>query len=228
MYLLYPKNPTWQWLRAIPTSRSENFHNFLMSVRPLSWACGHGNEMLLILKKIFSTWLFSDIFRYDSPDKCPTILYAINLGLSSSQQTQNIDLMLGRCWASVVDGGPTSNQHCIYVLCLLRYRCLYSAESYSSNYIWIPMLWIYCHYTYYTLSVLGSTLDVRIWLKPTPWIRRITSLASFNVINIDMLQHQGNAGKRVSCNSRVKYANQDRADRIPRNTDQHLNDTRNS
>ena len=54
MYLLYPKNPTWRWLRGIP----KNFHNFLMTVRPLSWACGHGTEMLLILKQIFLTWLF--------------------------------------------------------------------------------------------------------------------------------------------------------------------------
>ena len=51
-----------------------------MSVRPLSWACGHGTEMLLILKKIFLTWLFPDIFRYDSPKKCPTILYSVNTG----------------------------------------------------------------------------------------------------------------------------------------------------
>ena len=25
----------------------KNGHNFLMSVRPLSWACGHGTEVLL-------------------------------------------------------------------------------------------------------------------------------------------------------------------------------------
>ena len=35
--------------------------------------------MLLILKKLFLTWLLPDIFRYDSPNKCPTILYAVNL-----------------------------------------------------------------------------------------------------------------------------------------------------
>ena len=37
--------------------------------------------MLLILRKIFLTWLLPDIFRYDSPKKCPTILYAVNLWL---------------------------------------------------------------------------------------------------------------------------------------------------
>ena len=63
----------------------KNVHNFLliMTVRPLtlSWACRHGTEMLLILKKLFLTWLLPDIFRYDSPKKCPTILYAVNLWL---------------------------------------------------------------------------------------------------------------------------------------------------
>ena len=44
-----------------------------MTVRPLSWACGHGTEILLILKKLFLTWLLPDIFQYDSPKKCPTI-----------------------------------------------------------------------------------------------------------------------------------------------------------
>ena len=47
-----------------------------MTVRPLSWACGYGTEMLL---KLFSTWLFPDVFRYDSPKKCPTVLFAVNL-----------------------------------------------------------------------------------------------------------------------------------------------------
>ena len=31
----------------------KNVHNFWMTVRPLSWACGHGTGMLLIPKKIF-------------------------------------------------------------------------------------------------------------------------------------------------------------------------------
>ena len=87
MYLLYPKNSTWRWLRAIPTPRSENIHNILMTLRPLSWACGHGTEMLLILKNLFLTWLLPDIFRYDSPKKCPTVLYAINLWLKPISAT---------------------------------------------------------------------------------------------------------------------------------------------
>ena len=65
----------------------KNVHNFLMTVRPLSWACGHGTEMLLILKKLFLTRLFPDIFRYDSPKKCTTNLYAVNLWLKPVSAT---------------------------------------------------------------------------------------------------------------------------------------------
>ena len=38
-----------------------------------------------------------------------------------SQQTRDVEPMLGRCWASVVDAGPTSTQHWFHVLflCLL-------------------------------------------------------------------------------------------------------------
>ena len=65
----------------------KNVHNFLMTARPLSWACGHGAEMLLILKNLFLTWICPNIFRYDSPKKCPTILYALNLWLKPVSAT---------------------------------------------------------------------------------------------------------------------------------------------
>ena len=70
---------------------------FLMAVRPLSWACVHGTEMLLILKNIFLPWLFSDIFRNDSPKKCLTILYADNLWLKpvSATGARLVDLVIG-------------------------------------------------------------------------------------------------------------------------------------
>ena len=68
------------WDRSRPQG-PKNVHNFSLTVRPLSWACGHGTEMLLILKNLFLTWLLPDIFRYNSPNKCPTILYAVNLWL---------------------------------------------------------------------------------------------------------------------------------------------------
>ena len=70
------------WERSRPQG-PKIFHNFLMTVRPLSWAWGHGTEMLLI----FATWLFTDIFWYDSPRKCPTILYTVNLCLKPVSAT---------------------------------------------------------------------------------------------------------------------------------------------
>ena len=73
----------WEWSR---TQGPKNFHNILLTVRPLSWAYGHW-KMLLILKKLFSTWLLSSIFRFDSPKKCPTNLYAVNLWLKSVSAT---------------------------------------------------------------------------------------------------------------------------------------------
>ena len=42
--------------------------------------------MLQILKKLFST-SFPDISRYESPKKCPTILYAVNLWLKPVSAT---------------------------------------------------------------------------------------------------------------------------------------------
>ena len=73
MYLLYPKKHgcDWEWSRP---HGPKNLHSLLMNVRPLSWACGHVSEMLLILRKYF--WPdYAPIF----PKKCPTILYAVNL-----------------------------------------------------------------------------------------------------------------------------------------------------
>ena len=51
------------WERSRPQG-PKNVHIFLMTVRPLSWACGYETEMLLILKKHF--WpdyppIFSDM-----------------------------------------------------------------------------------------------------------------------------------------------------------------------
>ena len=46
------------WERSRPHGQ-RNVHNFSMTVRPTSYACGHATEMLLILKKYFR------------PDYCP-------------------------------------------------------------------------------------------------------------------------------------------------------------
>ena len=88
MYLLYPKNPTWRWRRERSRPQGpKNVHDFLITVRPMNWACGHGTEMLLILKNLFLTWLLPDISRYDSPKKCPMFLYAVNLWLKPVSAT---------------------------------------------------------------------------------------------------------------------------------------------
>ena len=53
----------------------------------LSWACGLGTEILLILKNLYLTWLLPDMLQYDSPKKCLTILYAVNLWLKPVSAT---------------------------------------------------------------------------------------------------------------------------------------------
>ena len=52
---------------------------------------------------------------------------------STPQQTQVIDPMLVQCWASVVDGGPTLDQHWVYVSCLLGpgFRSVRQQTSFS-------------------------------------------------------------------------------------------------
>ena len=77
------------WQRSRPQG-PKNVHSFLMTLRPQSWACGHGTDMLLILIKTFLTWLLPDFFRYDSPKKCPTILYAVNPWLKAIWRQGNI------------------------------------------------------------------------------------------------------------------------------------------
>ena len=39
-------------------------------------------------------------------------------------------------------------------------------SSYMSfRFIWMPILWVYDHYTYLIISVRGSILDIKIWRK---------------------------------------------------------------
>ena len=46
-------------------------------------------------------------------------LYHGNRFPTKPQQTPDIEQMLVQCWADVVDGGPTLNQHWFNVSCLL-------------------------------------------------------------------------------------------------------------
>ena len=51
----------------------------VMSVRPLSWAYGHGTGMLLILKKAIFDPITPRYFPIWQSKECPTILCAVNL-----------------------------------------------------------------------------------------------------------------------------------------------------
>ena len=68
----------------------KNVHNFLITVRPLSWACWHGTEMLLILKKKhFRPYHFA-IYSYMTVQRnvtrfCTRLICGWNLLHSSAQ-----------------------------------------------------------------------------------------------------------------------------------------------
>ena len=70
------------WERSRPQG-PKIVHNFLMTVRPLSWACRHGTEMLMILKKIFQPdyWaIFSNMtVQRNVPRFCTWLICGWNL-----------------------------------------------------------------------------------------------------------------------------------------------------
>ena len=47
--------------------------------------------------------------------------------------------------------------------CLFQFEVSINVSVSSYRFIWIPMLWDYGHYKYFTFSVRGSSLDVGIW-----------------------------------------------------------------
>ena len=63
-------------------------HNFVMTVRAVSWACGHVTEMSLILRKnYFGHEYLGTSLKYDRQKKCPTILCGVNLWLRHVSST---------------------------------------------------------------------------------------------------------------------------------------------
>ena len=64
MYFLYPKNPTWRWLRAISTQGPKKVHNFLMtatselSMRAWNWNVTDSKKYIfdLITPRYFPIW----------------------------------------------------------------------------------------------------------------------------------------------------------------------------
>ena len=77
-----------------------------MTVRAVSWACGHFNEMLLIQKKKFLPNYSVASLTYDRQKKCPTILYGVNLWLKPVYSTGAIFA------ATVVGADDTVHQTC--------------------------------------------------------------------------------------------------------------------
>ena len=74
------------WERSRPQG-PKNVSNFLMTVRPFSWACGNKTEMLLILKKLFSVWLFVRKSYLWPSKEMSTILHEVNLRLKPVSAT---------------------------------------------------------------------------------------------------------------------------------------------
>ena len=114
MYLLYQKNPTWRWLRAIPTPRSEicpyHFNDCAtseLSMRAWKWNVTNSK------KKLFLTWLLPDIFRYDSPKKCPTILYVVNLWLKPVSARKCPDPLLVRVKGNALNNPQSTHPQVI-------------------------------------------------------------------------------------------------------------------
>ena len=60
------------------------------------------------------------------------VLFTCIVG-STRQQTRHIDPMLGQCWASVVDGGPTLAQRWVDVSCLLDLSYVHSIAGKSAD-----------------------------------------------------------------------------------------------
>ena len=55
------------------------------------------------------------------------------LSTAASQQTRNIDPVLGHCWVTVCDAGPTSPQHWVNVSCLLGHSWHWSVVTCAAH-----------------------------------------------------------------------------------------------
>ena len=84
----------------------KDVHSFLMTVRPVSWACGNVTAMFLLLKNYFRPDCPRGSLRYDRPKKCLTILYRVNLWLKPVSATGAATLLASLCgglaWVSHV------------------------------------------------------------------------------------------------------------------------------
>ena len=61
---------------------------------------------------------------------------APQLHQTSSQQTQDVEPVLVSCWSTVRDAGPTLNQHCFNVSCLMVCQMRYEEDPRMLDYCW--------------------------------------------------------------------------------------------
>ena len=56
-------------------------------------------------------------------ETCTVEEYIVQKAKYVLTKTRVVDAMLFQCWANIVDGGPTLNQHSVNILCLLSFSC---------------------------------------------------------------------------------------------------------
>ena len=73
--------------------------------------------------KYLPSWVTDTVFWYHTASENRSVLsveqHTMRLDFHHSQRTQDVESMFVWRWSSVVDGGPTLNQHWFNVLCLL-------------------------------------------------------------------------------------------------------------
>ena len=69
----------------------------------------------------------------------------------------------GRTPGTPYAGSANGEHYFLLYKGFFRFEIIINILVDSFRFIWIPVLWVYRHYKYFTLSVRGSTLDVRIW-----------------------------------------------------------------
>ena len=124
--LLYPKHSTWLWLRATKPQGPKNVHNFLKTVRAVSWDCGHVTQMLLIIKKtIFDLIIRGQVLdmtvQRNVPRFCTRSICGWNLfqplGLpvswikANTERWPRVHLMLGQRHGRCANSNPISFCH---------------------------------------------------------------------------------------------------------------------
>ena len=102
-------------------------------LRPSTLPLGHGGSPQYWLSHVDGEETFFVSFKPPSPGTEPQTLAwkaavltttlgpppSFEIKIEHTQETQDIETMLGQCWADVVDIGPTLTQHWFNVSCLL-------------------------------------------------------------------------------------------------------------